>query len=285
MSPEAPRNEGESVEMTELITPGPSEALAGLLGVPVPDLADGIPLLWHGVYLLDRAPQSMLGADGHRLSGGVPLPPGPGRRRMFAGGRVRRHGPLREGAEATRTTRVIKTSEKAGRSGPLEIVTVLHEIAQGGMVVLSDEQDIVYRPAPQRPQAGGGAAPPGEVSPGATVPPADGQVVEIDPVLLFRFSALTYNAHRIHYDREFATLVDGYPGLVVHGPLQALFMCEAARRLAEPPVECSFEYRLVSPLCKGEGCIVSARRNGEGIETSVADATGRITARGVLRAG
>lgn len=284
MSPDTPYQLGQIVQVNELITPGPAEALAALLDIIAPGPGEDIPLLWHGVYLLDKAPQSMLGTDGHRVRGGVPLPPGPGRRRMFAGGRVRRLGPFRYGAEATRTARVINITEKTGRSGHFEIVTVLHEISQNGALVLSDEQDIVYRPSRQQEQADSSPTA-GEASPGTTAFPGDGLVVEIDPVRLFRFSALTYNAHRIHYDREFATLVEGYPGLVVHGPLQALLMCEVARGKNEPPLVCRFEYRLVSPLCEGEGCVVSARTGSEGIETSVFDSNGRMTAHGMLRAG
>jgi 3-methylfumaryl-CoA hydratase len=273
--------ESEVVKVTELLTPGPAEALAGILDIAPPDPGAGLPLMWHLVYLLDRAPQSMLGPDGHRARGGVPLPPGPGRRRMFAGGRVRRHGPLFCGAEATRTTRVIHFSEKTGRSGTFELVTVLSEISQGGAVVLSDEQDIVYRPAPTGPPDLPGAGP-DLADPGQSAPAANGHSVEINPVVLFRFSALTYNAHRIHYDREYARSVERYPGLVVHGPLQAVLMSEAARRESEPPVTCSFEYRLVSPLFEGDGCLVSVKAAAQGIETSVSDARGRVTARGLL---
>ena len=111
-------------------------------------------------------------------------------------------------------------------------------------MVLSEEQDIIYRPAPDGQLVGGAGAKGGAQTKEIL---GDELEVRIDPVLLFRFSALTYNAHRIHYDREFATLVEGYPGLVVHGPLQAVLMCEAARSQDEPPMLCSFEYRLVSP--------------------------------------
>ncbi len=176
------------------------------------------------------------------------MPPGPGLRRMFAGGRVTRHGPLRIGAEAARRTWQASSVRKQGRSGPLHFVTVRTEISQGGQVVVTEEQDLVYR----EPGADGPARS-DEIQ-----PPSDGQrdwPVEVDPVLLFRFSALTYNAHRIHYDREYAR-AEGYPDLVVHGPLQALLMAELAR--PGLPERCEYSYRLVAPLFDGQGLIVSA---------------------------
>ena len=279
----------EVVERTELITPEPAEALAGLLDIPLPDLGEGLPLLWHGIYLLDRAPQSVLGADGHRERGGIPSPPEPGRLRMFAGGRVERHGSLLPERLATRRSFVLKTSEKTGRSGRLTFITARHEISQDETIVITEDQDIVYldaAPARADPIA---TPQPGEHAPGpATLDIADGSarwVVEVDPVLLFRFSALIYNAHRIHYDRDFARQVAKYPGLVVHGPLQALLMCELASRLAPPPMRCTFAYRLEAPLFEGQGLAVTAEDDGPGLRTAVADATGRVTASGMLSSG
>src|SRR4029077_3863277 len=250
-------------EVTELITPGPAVALAGLLGVPEPGPMMGaeLPLLWHWVYLLDRPPQDALGPDGHQHRGGMPVPPGPGLRRMFAGGRVWRDGELRLGSEATRRTWQASSVRKQGRSGPLHFVTVRTEVSQGGQGVISGEQDLVYR------------------EPGANGPARSGQnvasigrdrTVAVDPVLLFRFSALTYNAHRIHYDREYAR-AEGYPGLVVHGPLQALLMAELAR--SRGPAGSEFSYRLVAPLYEDEGLIVSAAADGDAVRVSCRDGT------------
>jgi len=286
-------------ELTELITPGPAEALAGLLGGPAPDPAAGLPLLWHWVYLLDRPPQAALGADGHPVRDTIPSPPGPGLRRMFAGGRVGQHGPLRTGAQATRRTWQASSALKAGRSGPLHFVTVRSEISQDGRVVITEEQDLVYRePAPPTPPAPP-PAPPGppptaaepEPEPTGKLPPAGARdwPVEVDPVLLFRFSALTYNAHRIHYDRDYA-LGEGYPGLVVHGPLQALLMAELARRDAALPVLCDYSYRLVAPLFDGQGLVVSAAPDGDqggqgkAVRVTARDAADRMTAAGVIHA-
>jgi 3-methylfumaryl-CoA hydratase len=253
-------------EVTELITPGPAQALAGLLGVPA--AGEELPLLWHWVYLLDRPPQDALGPDGHQARGGMPVPPGPGLRRMFAGGRVWRHGPLRIGSEATRRTWQASSARKQGRSGPLVFVTVRTEVSQGGQVVITDEQDLVYREA--------GADNPARSGPGVAAAGRD-RAVTVDPVLLFRFSALTYNAHRIHYDRDYAR-AEGYPGLVVHGPLQALLMAELAR-----PGATEYAYRLVAPLYEDDGLIVSAAPDGDAVRVSCRDASDRVTATGVIR--
>jgi len=266
-------------ELTELITPGPAEALAGLLGVPRPDAA--LPLLWHWVYLLDRPPQAILGADGHPARDAIPTPPGPGLRRMFAGGRVSQHAPLRTGAEATRRTWQASSTLKQGRSGPLHFVTVRSEISQGGQVVITEEQDLVYREAAPAPASAVTPAPAADPQP---QPPAGTRdwPVEVNPVLLFRFSALTYNAHRIHYDRDYAR-AEGYPGLLVHGPLQALLMAEQARREAELPARCDYSYRLVAPLFDGQGLIVSASAQEDAVRVTARDTASRTTATGVIR--
>ena len=219
----------EVIERTETLLPGPAQALGALLDVPVPDLAGGagLPLLWHWIYLLERPAQADLGPDGHPVRGTIPAPPGPGRRRMWAGGRVRASGPLRCGEPATRRSRVQSVEDKQGRSGPLTFCVVHHQIWQRGRVVIDELQDIVYRAAVSP------AGQPAAAWEGPEIPPAEGErAIEVSPTLLFRFSALTYNAHRIHYDRDYARDVEGYPGLLTHGPLQALAMTEAARAAA-----------------------------------------------------
>lgn len=271
------------IERGELLLPGPAEALSGLLGVPVPDLANGesLPLLWHWVYLLDRPAQSDLGPDGHAVQGNLPAPPGLARRRMWAGGRVRTSGLLHCDAPAMKRTSVLSVTEKPGRSGRLTFVTVGHQILQRGRLVISEQQDLVYQEAAS-------AASPATASgvPVAIAPAGDDEwEIELSPTLLFRFSALTYNAHRIHYDRDYARHVEGYPGLLAHGPLQALAMAEGARALTHEgnPRDVSFEYRLLSPLFDHQGMIVKAVHAQEGTATSVRDRYGRQTAVGVLR--
>lgn len=277
-------------ERTEMLLPEPACALGGLLGVPVPDLASGagLPLLWHWVYLLDRPPQANLGADGHPLRGTIAAFPGQGRRRMWAGGRVRAGGPLRCGERATKRSRVLSVQDKHGRSGPLTFIKVEHQILQRERVVIDEQQDIVYRAAVSA--AGQPAAVPGDTAPGEEaqiVRPADGEwAIEVSPALLFRFSALTYNAHRIHYDRDYARQAEGYPGLVVHGPLQALAMAEAARAAGYPAGRqgggLHFEYRLTAPLFDHQGMVVGAARDRDTLVTAVRNFHGRQTAAGTL---
>ena len=162
--------------------------------------------------------------------------------------------------------------DKQGRSGPLTFCVVHHQILQRGLVVIDELQDIVYRAA---------VSPAGRPPPlgGPEVPPAEGErAIEVSPTLLFRFSALTYNAHRIHYDRDYARDVKGYPGLLTHGPLQALTMTEAARAAdGDRPddAELSFEYKLISPLFNLQGLIASASAEPDGITTRVRDLRGR----------
>jgi 3-methylfumaryl-CoA hydratase len=263
-------------ERTELLVPGPARALGALLDVPVPDLdgGAGLPPLWHWIYLLDRPAQDDLGADGHPMRNTVPAPPGPGRRRMWAGGRVRTRGVLRCGEPATRRSTVLSVQDKDGRSGPLTFVVVGHQILQSGRIVVDEQQDIVYRDA-----SGSVTAPDG----GSVVPVADDEwSIDVTPTLLFRFSALTYNAHRIHYDRDYARDVEGYPGLLTHGPLQALAMAEAARARGCAG-DVSFEYRLVAPLFDRQGMVVRAVPDGESVTTEVRDVHGRRTATGTMR--
>jgi len=265
------------VERTETLPPGPAEALGTLLGVPVPDLArgEGLPLLWHWVYLLDRPAQADLGPDGHPVRGAVPAPPGLGKRRMWAGGRVRTSGVLRCGEAATRRSRVLSVEHKNGRSGPLTFLVVGHQIRQRGEVVVDEEQNLVYRDADS-------AAPVPTVD-GPEIAVGEGEwAIETSPTLLFRFSALTYNGHRIHYDRDYARDVEGYPGLLTHGPLQALAMAEAAR--AQGRGGDDFEYRLVSPLFDFQGMVVNAGPDGSSTATTVRDLSGRQTATGTLTA-
>jgi 3-methylfumaryl-CoA hydratase len=269
------------VERTELLAPEPALALADLLDVAPPDLSsgEGLPLTWHWLYLLERAHQGDLGPDGHPVRNALPSPPGPGRRRMWAGGHLRGLGPLRVGEPATRRSNVLDTTEKHGRRGRLTLVRVSHTIIQRGRPVIEERQDIAYLDA--------AASPPVETSDSEErdrlpIGP-DEWSVRVTPTLLFRFSALTYNAHRIHYDRDYAR-GEGYPGLVVHGPLQAVVMAEAARRRgATHPGGGHFEYRLVAPLFEGQGLVARSVEHDGAVRTTVRDDWGRVTAEG--RAG
>jgi 3-methylfumaryl-CoA hydratase len=265
--------EPETSTRTELITLEPAEALAGMLDIDAPSAGDELPALWHWIYLLERRRQSDLGPDGHPRHG-IPAPPGPGRLRMFAGGRVSMHTPLRFRQPATRTTRVIRTAEKEGKSGLLTFVTVRSDIEQGGRLAIADEQDIVYR-AP-------GSTLPAKSNTAETPAPMGSLALDVDSVVLFRFSALTYNAHRIHYDSAYAAQ-EGYPGLVVHGPLQALMMGELIRRSGVPLVGQEFAYRLVAPMFGEQRLTAALNPEETGVSAQVRDATGRVTATSTLR--
>jgi 3-methylfumaryl-CoA hydratase len=267
----------DRVEREELIVPGPAEALAALLDIPAPSTEHGAPVppLWHWMYLLDRPHQRDLSPDGHPVRG-VPAPPGPGYNRMFAGGRVTQHAPLVFGESATRSVRVTHRADKSGRSGPLVFITTRAEIAQLGRLAIVEEQDIVYRK-----RSPTGPAPVAAASPDPEAVQASPLLeLEVDPVVLFRFSALTFNAHRIHYDRDYASS-EGYPGLVVHGPLQALLMSEVFRRADEFVAGRQFLFRLVAPTFGSQRVAVIRVREGES-GLAVRDGRGAVTATSTL---
>lgn len=281
---------GQTHEVSGPITEWPAAALADLLGVPRPDLAGGepLPLGWHWLYLLDHARQGDLGADGHPVRGVFPAPPAPGLRRMWAGGALTRARGLRMGEEATRRSRVVDRATKRGRSGTLVFVQVEHELRQGGELALRERQDIVYRDLPatgQRQEVGNHRA-----EDDALLQPEDWSVA-VSPTMLFRFSALTYNSHRIHYDRDYARTVEGYPGLVIHGPLQALLMAEhvRARNGVDLQRPATFEYRLIAPLFEHQGLVIRTRSvdeigaEADTLETEACDRRGRRTAQGTYR--
>ncbi|RYU13744.1 mesaconyl-C4 CoA hydratase [Nocardioides iriomotensis] len=260
----------------EVLAAEPAEGLAALLDLPTGGIAAGVelPPLWHWVYLLERRAQRDLGPDGHPMSG-VPAPPGPGRRRMFAGGRVLHVRPLVLGRPAVRRTRLLSTQAKAGRTGPLTFATVRSEIHQDGRLAVVDDQDIVYR-------APGGSLPPAEPGPGPVADPPRLDL-DVDARLLFRFSALTYNAHRIHYDREFVAQ-EGYDDLVVHGPLQALMIAELFRRHGVELRGRELGYRLVAPMTGAQRLTVTGDLAGAEPTADVFGAAGSVTATGRLRA-
>jgi 3-methylfumaryl-CoA hydratase len=234
-----------TAQLSRRVDPWPAAAFADLIGAAPPRLDPGDPLppLWHWFYLLDHPAQAEIGPDGHPV-GGPFLPPIPGRRRMFAGGRLRLDAPIGVGAELSSRSSVANVTVKSGRSGDLAFVTVRHELAADGAPVGTEEQDIVYRSEPD------GAPPRTIPRPATDTPEPQGEwrsELATDPVLLFRFSALTYNGHRIHYDQPYATQTEGYPDLVVHGPLLALLALELPRLHAPEQAVREFAYRLVRP--------------------------------------
>lgn len=198
---------------------------------------DELPAMWHLAYLLPSWPHGMLGTDGHPVDG-VPSPPGPGRRRMFASGTTVMSKSLKFGKPATRVSTVVDSVEKNGSQGELTFVTVENRIDQGGQRCITETQTIVYRDMDSslREKTAVDQPPSGEFA----------QTFEVDGIRLFRFSAITQNAHRIHYDREYAAF-EGYPDVVIHGPMQVLLMARALEQTAGSLLGKSFNYRLVAP--------------------------------------
>ncbi len=232
---------GRTEQRSDCVTSAPLAGLAATLdrddAEPLP--GSEAPPLAHWLYFLPQAPQREIGDDGHLRRGGF-LPPVPLPRRMWAGGRLDFHHALRVGDAITRVSRIQSVGAKAGRSGPLVFVTVRHEIHDARGLALGEEHDIVYREAPQA----------GAPVPAPQAAQRDEQFVRRvvpDPVLLFRYSALSFNGHRIHYDRSYCEQVEGYPGLVVHGPLIATLLVDLLRRERPAVVLKRFAFTMLRP--------------------------------------
>ncbi|GAA4879135.1 FAS1-like dehydratase domain-containing protein [Actinomycetospora straminea] len=255
------------VSTARSIDPWPAAAFADLLDAEPPDLEEGAPLppLWHWFTLLEHRASSDIGEDGHPVEGPF-LPPLPRRRRMFAGGRLWSSGPLPVGAELRCRERVSDVAVKSGRSGASAFVTVRRELTVDGRDVAVEEQDVVYRsetPGRTRPSIGR------PLADGTELPGPWRRGLEPDPVLLARFSALTYNGHRIHYDHPYTTGVEGYPDLVVHGPLLALLALELPRTCAPDAVVAEFSYRLVRPAFLPTPLVAAGAPDGDGASLAV----------------
>ena len=233
---------GRTEERSDPITAMPIAALSATLDRDDPPPAPGteVPPLWHWIYFTPLAKASEIGPDGHAKRGGF-LPPVALPRRMWAGGRLEFADPLRVGDEARRVSRIADVSGKSGRSGSLVFVTVRHEIFSARGLAIGEEHDIVYReePAPDAPK------PPPQAAP---VDAEFAREIVPDPVLLFRYSALTFNGHRIHYDRSYVTEVEGYPGLIVHGPLIATLLLDLLRRERPESRVRRFEFKAMRPI-------------------------------------
>ena len=233
---------GRSETRHDVVTRVPVVALAATLDVATPPDDAPLPPLWHWLWFLPHARRSEIGPDGHAARGGF-LPPVALPRRMWAGGRLQWHDALRVGDAVERTSRIVDVTTKSGRSGDLVFVLVEHTISTSRGVALTEEHDIVYRDAPA---AAVGASP--SPSPRARTDEAWSMRVVPDDVLLFRYSALTFNGHRIHYDRRYATAVEGYPGLIVHGPLIATLLVELLRAQSPGVRLARFAFRAIGPL-------------------------------------
>ena len=233
---------GREQAASDQITAAPVAALSATLdrADPLPHKGDILPPLWHWLYFLPIHRQSELGPDGHAKRGGF-LPPVPLPGRMWAGGRLEFRAPLRVGDEVRRVSRIQDVKFKEGRTGPLVFVLVRHEISTASGVAVVEEHDIVYRDHPKPGQSA-------QEAPSAPTGPAWTREIRPDDVLLFRYSALTFNGHRIHYDRRYCTDAEHYPGLVVHGPLIATLLVDLLRRNMPGKQITRFNFRAVSPL-------------------------------------
>jgi 3-methylfumaryl-CoA hydratase len=234
---------GRSETLHDTLTPTPVVALTATLDHPAAPVTSGtaLPPLWHWLYFLPMHRQSEIGDDGHARRGGF-MPPVPLPRRMWAGSQLEFRAPLRVGDQVARTSTIDGVSTKDGRSGRLVFVKVRHELRCNGSAdpAIVEFHDIVYREA----QRADDVAPPPQAAP-------DGaqwqREIRPDSVLLFRYSALTFNGHRIHYDRPYVTEVEGYPGLIVHGPLIATLLLDLLRRQLPERLVTGFRFKAVRP--------------------------------------
>ena len=243
---------GRQERREDHLHPTPVQALAATLDHDHAEAHQGAPLppLWHWLYFLPLHPARDIGPDGHARRGGF-LPPVPLPRRMWAGSRFEFLSPLHVSDHVQRVSTIESVQERQGRSGALVFVTVLHELSVAGQAApaLREWHDIVYReePAPGAPAPAGEPAPPAN----PTLPHWQRSLVP-DEVLLFRYSALTFNGHRIHYDRRHVTQTEGYPGLVVHGPLIATLLLDLLHRQQPQAQVCSFSFKARHPCFDGE---------------------------------
>ncbi|SMH30009.1 3-methylfumaryl-CoA hydratase [Azospirillum lipoferum] len=262
-------------EQADSATAAPLAGLAATLDHDTPPWPAGeVPPLGHWLYFLPRAPQHAIAEDGHPRKGGF-LPPVPLPRRMWAGGDLRFLAPIPVGASLRRTSTIESVEHKAGRSGDMVFVKVLHEIATEAGVAVRERHDIAYREA-----AKPGEAVPPPAAAEAMPAPDWSRTVTPDPVLLFRYSALTFNGHRIHYDRPYCREVEGYPGLIVHGPLTATLLMDLFLRNAGGRRPAGFRFRARRPLFDTRPFTLhAARRAGDGeelVEAWALDPDGRV---------
>jgi 3-methylfumaryl-CoA hydratase len=251
---------GRSETLHDHIGPTPVAALAATLDHPAAPVEAGqaLPPLWHWLYFLPLHRQSEIGPDGHARRGGF-LPPVPLPRRMWAGSQFEFRTPVRVGDRVARTSTIADVTRKDGRSGALVFVKVRHELRCNGAAepALVEFHDIVYRDAKK----------PGDAEPAPQPAPADAawqRELVADDVLLFRYSALTFNGHRIHYDRRYVTEVEGYPGLVVHGPLIATLLMDLLRRHAPRADVAAFRFKALRPTFDGHALRVNGAPQDDG---------------------
>lgn len=242
---------GRKRSFESLLDPWPAKALHASLGFPgeAPDIS--LPVPWHWLYFLEAPQRDALGDDGHPRKGDF-FPPIPQPRRMFVGGRTQVHRKLQLRTPATMEETILTCEEKQGSAGPMTLLTVAYHYRQRDALCIEEERDFMYLPARQQQEQAAGPA-------DTPVPEAPLSLdVETDPVLLFKFSALTFNGHRIHYDADYARDVEAYPGTVVHGPLTALLLAGLAAQAA--PDLARFEFRARAPLYCGDSLALRGER-------------------------
>ena len=281
---------GRSETLRDQVTAAPVRGLNATLDHPALAVENGMPLfpLWHWLYFLPQHRQSEIGPDGHAKRGGF-LPPVPLPRRMWAGSQFEFRAPVRVGDAVERTSTIADVTTKEGRTGTLVFVKVRHELRCNGAAepAIVEFHDIVYRDAKK----------PGDVDPPPVKAPrlddvgsaeshplgrqrpqgAWGRTIVPDDVLLFRYSALTFNGHRIHYDRQYVTQVEGYPGLIVHGPLIATLLMDLVRRHAPDAQVASFRFKAVRPTFDLHPFKVNGRREGSTVKLWAQDHEGWLT--------
>jgi 3-methylfumaryl-CoA hydratase len=263
---------GRSESQHDSLHPAPVRALHATLDHALATVAPGsvLPPLWHWLYFLPVARQSEIGPDGHPRRGAF-LPPVALPRRMWAGSQFEFHAPLRIGDAVSRRSTIESVDSKHGRSGQLVFVKVRHELRRDGepAAALTEHHDIVYREA-RRPD---------EVSPPPLAAPSTAawrRTLVPDEVLLFRYSALTFNGHRIHYDRSYATGVEGYPGLVVHGPLIATLLLDLLHREMPQAGLAGYRFKALRPSFDGQTLHLNGQPDGQAVRLWACDDAGRL---------
>ncbi len=261
---------GKTQSDRDILSTRQARLMAATLGIPQSDFVDGAPLpaLWHWLYFLTGEPPSALGRDGHPARGGF-LPPVPLSNRMWAGGKLEFHGELPLGAKVEKRSSIASVEHKQGRSGELVFVTVVHEVVHEGKVLVTEHHDIVYKEASK----------PGAAATTLDMPkPQRARRITPDSTMLFRYSALTFNGHRIHYDADYCREVEGYPNLVIHGPLNATLLAGFAEEVSGRRLK-HFRYRGVQPSILGNELEFNAAQDGDQLVVWVSLPGGAVSMR------
>ncbi len=259
----------------DYVARGPFRRLDALLDRPDDPAARAIQPLGHWLCFLPGALQAEMGSDGHPKRGGL-VPPIALPMRMAAGSRISFHTPVPIGVEVRRISRIMSISEKTGRTGPLAFLTLRHQVFAADRLCITEDADVVFR------EKSGNAQP---LPPGERREAQVSRTISPDASLLFRYSALTYNAHRIHYDRDYATKEEGYPGLVVHGPLLATLLVDHFRRHRPNDPVASFEFRAQRPVFDLSPFTVNLRDTSTGADVWACDGDGYVAMTGKIGSG